>query len=101
MKSKSEALPRRKEGTVSLGALNETLYLYNGWLAYLLKRLGEREICVEADELRRALETLSCRVEKVEKEGNGGAYVIRMEETATAAREEDSHEPADNKSDPS
>lgn len=55
-------------------AMDETLHLYGGWLAYLLDRLGEDVIRVPAEDLRHALEHLSCGVQK-----EGDAYVIYME----------------------
>ena len=55
-------------------AMDETLRLYGGWLAYLLTRLGEDVIRVPAEDLRHALEHLSCGVTK-----EGDAYVIYME----------------------
>ena len=55
-------------------AMDETLHLYGGWLAYLLNRLGEDVIRVPAEDLRHALEHLSCGVTK-----EGDAYVIYME----------------------
>ena len=55
-------------------AMDETLRLYGGWLAYLLDRLGEDVIRVPAEDLRHALEHLSCGVQK-----EGNAYVIYME----------------------
>ncbi len=77
----------KKSAAVSVEALDETLRLYNGWLAYLLKRLGEAALRVEAEELRVALDTLSCRVER-----EGSTYVIYME---TGAREGEDHERED------
>ena len=55
-------------------AMDETLHLYGGWLAYLLDRLGEDVIRVPAEDLRHALRHLSCGVQK-----EGDAYVIYME----------------------
>ncbi len=54
-------------------ALDETLRLYHAWLAYLLTRLGEKIVRVEADELRRALADLSCAVSREDD-----AYIIRL-----------------------
>ncbi len=69
---KTSRVPHKAEA-VSVAVLDEMMRLYNGWLSYLLRRLGEQEIRVESEELKAALETLSCRVER---EGSG--YVIRM-----------------------
>ncbi len=74
--------------SVSLAAVEETLRLYDGWLSYLLRRLGETTVRVEAADLREALQTLSCRVER-----DGSGYVIRLEsgcdrERAGGARRE-------------
>ncbi len=70
---KTNQATRKPAATVPVQAVDEVMRLYNGWLAYLLGRIGEREIRVEAAELTRALETLSCRVER-----EGDAYVIRL-----------------------
>lgn len=79
MKADINKRPRRP--AVPYEALDETLRLYGGWLSYLLGRLGESVVRVEADELRHALETLSCRVEK-----EGSAYVIHMEHAGDSAK---------------
>ncbi len=68
----------RVRPSVSLAELDETLKLYNGWLSYLLKRLGEDTVWVPCGELREALETLSCRVER-----EGDMYVIHMRSAGT------------------
>ncbi len=65
--------PQHKAATVPLDSLDETMQLYNGWLAYLLTRLGESTVRVERADLANALRTLSCRVER-----DGEAYIIRM-----------------------
>lgn len=54
-------------------AVSETLRLYHGWLSYLLTRLGEETVRVEADDLSRAIRELSCSVSK-----EGSAYIIRL-----------------------
>ena len=66
-------------------AVAETLRLAHAWLAYLLTRLGEETVRVEAADLRRALDELSC---SVSREGN--SYVIALHapaHKATAAEE--------------
>ncbi len=63
------------DSAVSAAAVDEMMHLYNGWLAYLLRRLGVSAMRVERAELEQALAQLSCRVER-----EGNAYVIRMED---------------------
>ncbi len=58
---------------VNSADVEELLRLCQGWMAYLLTRLHESCIRVEASELRSALATLSCRVEREDS-----AYVIRL-----------------------
>ena len=65
---------RRSRTQVSEAALDETLRLYGGWLAYLLDRLGEDVVRVPAEDLRQALAHFSCGVQK-----EGDAYVIYIE----------------------
>ena len=59
-------------------ALDETLHLYGGWLAYLLDRLGEDVVRVPAEDLRHALEHFSCGVTK-----EGDAYVIYIDKSGS------------------
>ncbi len=61
-----------KQETVT-PAMEETLRLSYAWIAYLLKRLGEDPLRVDAADLKNALETLSCGVCK-----DGDAYVITL-----------------------
>ncbi len=63
----------KKKTTFDAAAWDEMMKLYNGWLSYLLTRLGEETVRVPVIDLRRALESLSCRVER-----EGEAYVIRL-----------------------
>ncbi len=83
-KKASDQKPRRRAASVSLSAVEETLRLYDGWLAYLLTRLGENTLRVEAAALSEALRTLHCRVER-----DGSGYVIHLGERA---RGEEAHE---------
>ncbi len=77
---------RKTEAAYSAAAVEETLRLYDGWLSYLLNRLGLSTVRVEAEELRAALATLSCRVER-----DGSGYVIHLGNRAEGgdARERD------------
>lgn len=71
-------------------AVSQTLSLYHAWLGYLLDRLGQKTVRVPAEDIQKALDTLSCQVSR-----EGDAYVIhlhrreagptggRMTETAT------------------
>ncbi len=70
---KGSMLFMKKNATIDAAAFDEVMHLCTGWLAYLLRRLGEDTVRVPADALREALATLSCRVEK-----DGEAYVIRL-----------------------
>ena len=65
--------------SVPWGQVSETIRLYNAWLALLLGRLGDTVIRVSGDELRDALNRLSCTIVR-----EGDAYVIR---TGSAANE--------------
>ncbi len=78
---------RKSPAVVPQTALDEVLHLYNGWLAYLLRRLGEECVRVEAADLKEALDTLSCRVER---EGNG--YVISMKPVGASGARGDTDE---------
>ncbi len=55
-------------------AVKETLHICRCWMAYLLTRIGESSIRVEAADLTRALDELSCHVER-----DGHAYVIQLD----------------------
>lgn len=59
-------------------AWTETLALYHAWLGYLLEIAGKKTLRVKAQEIRRALGRLSCRVTR-----EGDEYVIQMEDRAS------------------
>ncbi len=53
--------------------MEEALRLYHAWLGYLLCRLGEETVRVPVEDIRRALEGVSCTVGR-----EGDLYVIRL-----------------------
>ncbi len=70
-------------GETLTAAMEETLKLYHAWLGYLLTLRGEEVIRVKAADIKRALETLSCAVER-----EGDEYVIRLGEGGETVHEE-------------
>ncbi len=77
--------PNRKfTGAYTAAAVEETLRLYDGWLSYLLTRLGTDTVRVEAADLRDALATLSCRVER-----DGSGYVIHVNDRREGGEADD------------
>ena len=64
-------------------AMEETLKLCHAWLGYLLTLRGEEVIRVKAEDIKRALETLSCAVSR-----EGDEYVIRLRKGGEAVHEE-------------
>lgn len=63
---------RTPEGSVT-AAMAETLKLYHAWLGYLLTSGGRDVLRVKTEDIRRALETFSCSVER-----EGDEYIIRL-----------------------
>ena len=55
-------------------AVEETIRLYHAWLGYLLTRQGEQVLRVGVEDIRRALDALSCRVTR-----EGEEYVICLQ----------------------
>ena len=65
-------------------AMEETLKLYHAWLGYLLMRQGTDTLRVKAEDIRRALERLSCTVRR-----EGEEYVIDLRRGGGAENESD------------
>lgn len=63
-------------------AMEETLKLYHAWLGYLLTRQGADTLRVKAEDIRRALEQLSCTVSR-----EGEEYVIDLRRGGEAGDE--------------
>ena len=51
----------------------ETMRLYHAWIGYLLTRLGERTVRVQAEDIRNAMNKFQCSVSR-----EADAYVIRL-----------------------
>ena len=71
-------------------AVEELEKLYGGWVAYLLRRLGQERIRVSAKELAAAMEDFSCEVTR-----EGEDYVIRLRGREEAHGREGCAEPTD------
>ena len=65
----------------SADAVFETMRLYHAWIGYLLTRLGERTVRVQAEDIRASMDKFQCLVSR-----EGDAYVIRLSDLDTAPR---------------
>lgn len=82
MSKTNQTKDRISEGMIP-AAMEETLRLYHAWLGYLLTRQGEEVLRVRAEDIRRALDALSCSVTR-----EGEDYVIRLQGGGEAVHEQ-------------